>query len=244
MRGRADERRGSTVPRTRGPGRTSWSGAPRTLALRTLPLRVPLALLALQAVLVGLVGLVLGATPAHAHDGLIGSDPSDGSVLTSVPSQVVLTFSGDQLDLGTVVAVVGPDGTSWSSGDAVVQGPTVTQPLAPDMPAGAYAVDWRSAAGDGHVVEGSFAFTLDVPAAPSEPTPTGDPAPSGEPSPEPVASPDPSGDVIAPSDPADAPSAGSPQPSAGPLVGWTVAGLLLLALAVTAAVLVVRRRSR
>lgn len=113
--------------------------------------------------------LVLVAVPAQAHDALLGSEPADAAVLTDAPTQVVLTFAGPQAEIGAEVVVTGPDGAAWSDGAAVVAGSTVTQPLKGGLPGGAYVVQWRSVAGDGHPVDGTFSFTLDPPILPTTP---------------------------------------------------------------------------
>ena len=115
--------------------------------------------------------VVVGATSAIAHDALIGSDPADAAALTSAPTQVVLTFSADQLAVGTAVEVTGPDGASWVDGAPVVVGSAVTQALLPGLPDGGYTVLWRSVSGDGHPVDGTLTFSLDVP----EPDPVVEP---------------------------------------------------------------------
>lgn len=120
----------------------------------------PLAVLALAA------GLLAFAEPAAAHDALVGSDPADGAVLTVAPTQVVLTFSAPQAGIGAEVAVVGPDGAMWSDGPAQTSDVTVTQPLLPSLPDGAYTVTWRSVAQDGHPVSGVLGFTLQLPVEP------------------------------------------------------------------------------
>lgn len=115
-------------------------------------------------VLVALVlaGWVLAAGPAAAHDRLLGSEPADGATVEQVPEAVVLTFTADQLPVGAAVVVRDAAGTDHADGEPVVQGPTVTQPLAPDLPAGAYTVQWRSVSSDGHPIEGSLTFDVSV----------------------------------------------------------------------------------
>lgn len=112
--------------------------------------------------------LFFGSTisPAFAHDSLVGTEPSDGAVVRA-PGGVVLTFAADQLAVGAVVVVIGPDGQGWADGNPVVSGPRVTQPLKADLPGGSYEVNWRSVSGDGHPVEGAFRFEVEAPAAPS-----------------------------------------------------------------------------
>ncbi|WP_225754789.1 copper resistance CopC family protein [Actinotalea sp. Marseille-Q4924] len=118
---------------------------------------------------------LLAAAPAAAHDRLLSSDPADGAVLDAGPAAVVLTFSSDQLPVGAAVVVRDAAGTDRTDGTPTVSGPTVTQTLQP-LPAGAYAVQWRSVSADGHPIEGAFAFEVtggaggDEPVAPAAPT--------------------------------------------------------------------------
>lgn len=111
--------------------------------------------------------LALVAVPAQAHDALLGSEPADGAVLTDAPAQIVLTFASPQAEIGAEVVVTGPDGAAWSDGGAVVTGATVTQPLRGGLPSGAYQVLWRSVAADGHPVDGTLSFALDLPIEPT-----------------------------------------------------------------------------
>ena len=79
------------------------------------------------------------------------------------------------------MTVVGPDGNLWSSGPPGGGGATVgvgLRPLGP--PAGRYTVNYRVTSADGHVVSGSWSFTVSVtaqgtpgPSAASGPTDTG-----------------------------------------------------------------------
>lgn len=197
--------------------------------------RTALALLAGAA---ALLGPVLTAPAAAAHDVLVGSEPADGAVLEVPPADVVLTFSAEQGALGAEVLVTGPDGSDWTSGDAVVAGTTVTQPLRPGMPNGAYRVAWRSVAADGHPVTGELGFEVSAPEptpSPSAtPRPTGDDATEGD-----------EGPTAQPTDettelPAE-PVAVAPSGSGG-VPPWLVAGPVAALALVAAGVLVARRR--
>lgn len=97
--------------------------------------------------------------PAHAHDGLVDTTPA-GSTTVAAPPSVELEFTGEPLPLGTLVTVTGPDGAAAADGPAEVVGTTVVQPLAGDLPAGGYRVDWRSTSSDGHALSGTFGFTV------------------------------------------------------------------------------------
>jgi hypothetical protein len=58
------------------------------------------------------------------------------------------------------MTVVGPDGNLWSQGDTAVKGPTAGVGLRPLGPSGRYTVNYRVTSDDGHVVSGSWSFTV------------------------------------------------------------------------------------
>lgn len=179
---------------------------------------------------------LLLAAPAEAHDALLGSEPSDGAVLAAPPAQVVLTFSEPPSSVGAEVLVEGPGGALPAQGPATVDGVTVTQALAPDLPAGDYVVTWRAVSGDGHPVTGTFAFSVTAASPTATPTPTAvapatpSATPSAGPSPAPSASASP-----APAHQAD-PDDGASWRSAWP---WLTAVAVVVAAAATATI---RRR--
>lgn len=181
--------------------------------------------------LVLLTGLLGPA--AQAHDALEGTDPADGSTLDVAPTQITLTFAETPLAVGTELAVTGPGGAAVQQGPVQVSGTQVIQPLATGLAAGAYTVDWRVTSADGHVVSGTFGFTLSAAAAPTPtPTPTQASTPTAEPTKEPL--------VIAPSPtPTAAPATSSGR--SGPLV-WIVVVAAVLAVAAAGYVALRRRR--
>ncbi|SOC49425.1 hypothetical protein SAMN05660748_2147 [Blastococcus aggregatus] len=130
---------------------------------RTAPALVPL---------VAGAALVLGASPASAHDGLVSSSPVAAATLATAPDTVDLEFTGEPLPLGTLVAVTGPDGASVSDGPAEISGTAVVQQLLPDLPVGSYRVDWRSTSSDGHSLSGAFDFTVTAGSAPAAGAPS------------------------------------------------------------------------
>ncbi|MGY1741105.1 MULTISPECIES: copper resistance CopC family protein [unclassified Blastococcus] len=116
------------------------------------------------ALLTGLAatGLLLltGTAPASAHDALVAATPADGGAVPTAPAAVTLQFSGVVQELGAEVVVTGPDGAAVGRGEPQVVDATLTQPLAPGLPAGTYSVAWRVTSADGHPVSGSTAFTV------------------------------------------------------------------------------------
>ncbi|GAA1147171.1 copper resistance CopC family protein [Ornithinicoccus hortensis] len=130
---------------------------------------------ALRPMRVGAFGFLLAllltlitAAPGLAHDSLTDSSPADGDS-GPPPTELVLTFSGEIASVGAAVEATGPDGVV-SEGAPEVEGFTVTQPLAADLPAGDYQVAWRVTSSDGHPISGEYTFTVEVPADDTEST--------------------------------------------------------------------------
>ena len=119
---------------------------------------------ALAAAAVAAAGLAAGLLagpgvgPAQAHDVLASTTPAAGATVRVLPDQVVLHFEEPAQALGTAVVVRGPAGDA-TDGRAELIDSDVVQPVRSGSPAGAYTVDWRVVSADGHVVQGTFAFT-------------------------------------------------------------------------------------
>jgi len=120
--------------------------------------RTPFA--AALAVLLGLA-LALVATPASAHDELIGSTPAADAQIDALPAELQLTFSGVLMDEpgATQVVVTDAAGTALAAGDPVLDGTRLTQPLAGSA-SGTVTVLWRVVSSDGHPVSGELSFTV------------------------------------------------------------------------------------
>jgi methionine-rich copper-binding protein CopC len=131
-----------------------------------------------------LAGLLLltAATAATAHDELVGSDPAAGAALDSAPDAVRLDYSADVLAFGAAVVVADAAGDPWQAGEPVLDGSSVSVPLDPALPDGAYEVRWRVVSSDGHPITGLVPFTVgDVAAEATDGTTTRDdvdPAPT------------------------------------------------------------------
>lgn len=130
-------------------------------------LRRVIAPLAALAVLLLSFGAV--AAPASAHDALVASVPADGETLTTAPRELVLTYNNEIATIGAEVQISDPAGTVLTETPAV-EGTNATVTLPQDLAPGAYSVAWRVTSSDGHPIEGTLAFTLDVPAPTVEPT--------------------------------------------------------------------------
>ena len=111
---------------------------------------------------------------ALAHNSLDSSEPADGTVLDSPPSQVVWFFANDvPLDTLTVtltdpsgVRTEIPGSTHGSSGTSEVLTPL------PPLSSGEFSVRWRLVGPDGHPVTDSVTFTISPPATTEAPATT------------------------------------------------------------------------
>lgn len=105
---------------------------------------------------------VAGTPAAWAHTVRVAADPAPDSVLSAGPARVSATFNEELQTTFVAMTVVGPDGNLWSEGTPEVQGATVSVGLRPLGPAGRYTVNYRVTSADGHVVTGSWSFTVTV----------------------------------------------------------------------------------
>lgn len=156
------------TPATRGGRRTAGQAASPPPAVRAVPARNRLRMLAVP--LLALLAVMLVATPARAHDVLVGSDPKDGAVLGAVPASVTLTFDQAVRRDFARIAVTGPDGAHYEQGEIRVDGTNVSIGVRAGAPAGAYAIGYRIVSNDGHPVTGTVRFT--VASAGGAPAPT------------------------------------------------------------------------
>lgn len=106
-----------------------------------------------------------GLSTASAHTVLIGSDPTANSTVTRLPEQITLTFADSLLVLGAhtinEVQVIDPMGLVITSKNNVVKGAKLSNVLTPKMVmAGHYHVSFRVVAQDGHVITGTYIFSV------------------------------------------------------------------------------------
>ncbi|MCK6081073.1 copper resistance protein CopC [Microbacterium sp. EYE_5] len=135
---------------------------------------------AVRATLAGMALAVLAtlalASPAAAHDELVGSTPGSGQKLDAAPTEVVLTYSAAIETQGAIVAVLDADGRDWTAGEHVIDTNTLTVLLAEGLPDAGYVVEWRVVSSDGHPISGSVPFRIGdgAPVDPSDVVPAAD----------------------------------------------------------------------
>jgi copper resistance protein C len=120
-------------------------------------------LAAVLLLIVGLaVGAMAGAGAASAHATRIATDPAGDAALTASPARVSATFNETLQKQFAAMTIVGPDGNLWSEGDPRVEGAVLSVGARPLGPSGTYTVNYRVTSADGHVVSGSWSFSLTV----------------------------------------------------------------------------------
>ncbi|MFD7685857.1 copper resistance CopC/CopD family protein [Streptomyces sp. NPDC059781] len=128
---------------------------------QTIAPRVRTLVLLLLAVL---GALLAGAAPASAHAALTGSDPGQGAVVDTAPTQVSLTFSEQIAVSADAVRVLDPKGKRVDKGDpANLSGTTYTVRLLSGLPDGTYTVAYQVVSADSHPVAGAFTFSIGAP---------------------------------------------------------------------------------
>lgn len=111
------------------------------------------------AALLAIAGLFAGASPALAHDEMVGFgvevDVNDGSA-----TAITLQFNNEIMDIGTEFLVTGPDGENVVDGAATVAGRSVTQAITWPLAEGEYEVAWRVVSSDGHPIQGVLSLAI------------------------------------------------------------------------------------
>ena len=96
------------------------------------------------------------------HNRLVRAEPGADSTVASSPSQVRLWFKEppeaavSSIKLADAAGKPFPTGGVKTTEDKLSIAVAVTSPL----PAGKYTVTWKTAGADGHVIRGTFGFTV------------------------------------------------------------------------------------
>lgn len=187
------------------------------------------------------MAVLLVAAPAQAHDFLVGSTPESGATLDTAPSQVSLEFNVPIGERFAQVAVVGPDGTTFQTGEPVVDGPMLIQSVDSIPPGSEVTISYRVVSSDGHPIGGTVPFTV----AQTATAAGADAEPAADAADAPADSAGAAGDEPPTTqDEVSTAATTSPDEGGGPLIGWLV--MLFVAAATIAGVVtfVVARRRR
>lgn len=121
----------------------------------------------LPALLLALSLLFAFPAISQAHAILLRSDPARDAVLNTAPTQVRMWFSEELNPTFTTAVVVNAKNQRVDARDAHISSTNTFEMdvnLQPDLPPSVYIVIWRTqSADDGHVLRGSFLFTVALP---------------------------------------------------------------------------------
>ena len=95
-----------------------------------------------------------------AHSLLITSSPAAGAVVDAPPSQIELRFNNRIERRLSRVELVGPRGERYPAPALDDGPPDRLRAGVPALAPGAYRVEWRVLSTDGHVVTGTYTFTI------------------------------------------------------------------------------------
>src|SRR5690606_6131865 len=117
----------------------------------------------LGAVLAGFLLAAGPATPALAHATLLDSDPADGAVINTPPSEVTLTFNEPVEPVPNRVIIVAPTGERADGDEPRAEGSQLIIPVDDASETGTYLVSYRVISADSHPVAGSIMFSVGAP---------------------------------------------------------------------------------
>ena len=118
---------------------------------------------ALRSIMAGMalafLAVSLQPLPAAAHSPLISSSPADGDVLAAAPQAIEMKFRGTARLVRVALTGAQSGEVALSEEHLMVEKHRHTVAL-PAIAADEYEVRWRALSADGHVVKGSFSFTV------------------------------------------------------------------------------------
>lgn len=98
---------------------------------------------------------------AFAHTGLESSNPENGAVITEELNEITLTFEG-KLEQSSTFELKTSTGESIPVENIAVNEVRLTGSLPNTLENGNYEVVWSIVGADGHPIEGSIPFTVEV----------------------------------------------------------------------------------
>ncbi|KGR75635.1 copper resistance CopC family protein [Ureibacillus sinduriensis] len=102
------------------------------------------------------------ATNAFAHTHLGSSTPEEGQVVTEQLSEITLNFEG-KIEQSSSFELSTMEGQSISIEEITINEGIMTGTVANPLENGEYQVEWSIIGADGHLMEGEYSFTVNVP---------------------------------------------------------------------------------
>lgn len=117
----------------------------------------------------GLLLILVFPTATWAHSKLETSTPAADAKLTESVQEVSLSFNENIDENLSTLKVKNAQGESVEVAEVKVTQNTMLGTLAAPLPSGSYTVEWKIVGGDGHPVDGTYAFEVDAPEAEAAP---------------------------------------------------------------------------
>lgn len=102
------------------------------------------------------------STNAFAHTHLGSSTPEEGQVVTEQLSEITLNFEG-KIEQSSSFELSNMEGQSISIEEITINEGIMTGTFANPLENGEYQVKWSIIGADGHLMEGEYSFTVNVP---------------------------------------------------------------------------------
>lgn len=108
---------------------------------------------------------IAGTPTVHAHSYMVSSTPKNGSTVSTLPTQVVLSFNENLLVVKgkrpNAISIAHRNGVPIRQGAVLVRKNVLTVPIASSQEIhGRITVSYRVVSADGHPVNGNFSFTV------------------------------------------------------------------------------------
>ncbi|GGP14171.1 copper resistance CopC family protein [Oceanobacillus neutriphilus] len=115
---------------------------------------------------------IFSASPAFAHTHLDTSDPEDGSTVTEALDSITLNFE-TVIEESAVLELQKEDGTEITLDNITVNDDELSADVTEPLENGAYTLSWDIIGVDGHPMEDSLSFDVDIEETVSEETTEG-----------------------------------------------------------------------
>lgn len=112
---------------------------------------------------------VLMPMNAFAHSKMTESSPAENATVTEAPERISITFNTSISSISTF-KVVSENGEEQPVENIKVDNDTLSGDVTASLADGSYSVEWKIVGEDGHAVEGSYSFQVELAEA-GEPTP-------------------------------------------------------------------------
>ena len=101
--------------------------------------------------------------PASAHTTLVSEVPAAESQVKELPSELLLTFAEDLIQIGdsTSLNLTDENGYEYTIGELSINGSEVSRKVDSIEALGKFRVSYRVVAADGHVIKGEYFFTVE-----------------------------------------------------------------------------------